>query len=89
VDEQLATNTNEVGTIKSALTTLSYGELVEVFIIMGTYRTFASVAKGIRVQEDYTAPGLGDIIRTIVTTNYLDNEKLNITLSEPAGFEGS
>ena len=85
IDEQLATNTNEVKTIESALTVLSYGELVEALIIMGTYRIFAGVAKGLRVDEDSTAPGLETVIRQIVTTNFLDEIKLNITISEPSG----
>lgn len=88
IDEQLQTGTNEVQTVKDALTVLTYGELVEAYIIMGTYRTFASVAKGLRVDEDSTAPGLATIIRTIVTTGFLDDIKLNITRSQPGSTDG-
>lgn len=70
IDEQLENRTNNLDTIAEAKTIFSVPELVESLIIIGTYTTFAGVTRGLRVAEDSSMPGLDDVIRRIVTSNY-------------------
>lgn len=76
VDEQLANRTNAEQTIKDALEVLTVPELVETLIIHGTYCTFAGVVRGLRVAEDSTAPGLVDVVRQIVTVNFVQPKEI-------------
>lgn len=70
IDEQLEARTNSLTTIAEAQTIFSVPELVEALIMIGTYTTFAGVARGLRVAEDSAMPGLDDTIRRIITSNY-------------------
>lgn len=70
IDEQLQGRTNALDTIAEAKTIFSVPELVEALILIGTYTTFAGVAKGLRVAEDSGMPGLDAIIRRIITSDY-------------------
>ena len=76
VDEQLANRTNAEQTIQDALQVLTVPELVEALIIQGTYCTFAGVVRGLRVAEDSTAPGLIDVVREIVTVNFVQPKEI-------------
>lgn len=69
VDEQLATYTNEVQTIKDALQVLSAEDLVEVLIILGTYALIARVIRGLKIDDDPEIPGLKDMLRKAVTSD--------------------
>ncbi|KAI5462805.1 hypothetical protein BGZ63DRAFT_379734 [Mariannaea sp. PMI_226] len=70
IDEQLKTRANKLSTIAEAQTIFTVPEIVESLITIGIYTTFAGVARGLRVAEDSTMPGLDAIIRRILTTNY-------------------
>ena len=76
VDEQLANRTNAEQTIEDALEVLTVPELVETLIIHGTYCTFAGVVRGLRVGQDSGAPGLEDIVRQIVTVNFVQPKEI-------------
>jgi len=72
IDEQLEDGrTNKLETVNEALTILSVPELVESLILIGTYTTFAGVARGLRVAEDSAMVGLDSVIRRIITSNYI------------------
>ncbi|KAK3368345.1 hypothetical protein B0H63DRAFT_565056 [Podospora didyma] len=70
IDEQIDRRSNDLQTIEEALTILTIPELVESLIMIGTYTTFSGVARGLRVAQDSTMPGLDGIIRKIITSNY-------------------
>ncbi len=67
VDEQLATYTNEVDTIKKSQDLLSVEELMEVFIVIGVYVLIARVTKAVRIDMDGEIPGLEAYIKAMVT----------------------
>jgi hypothetical protein len=71
VDEQLATRTNSVEAIQQALKVLTEAEVVEALIIHGLYCLFAGVTRGLRVAEDSSLPGLENVVREIVTANFV------------------
>jgi len=72
VDEQIDLgHTNNIQTIQNALTILNVPELVETLILTGEYSLFAGVAKGLRVAQDASLPGLVDVVRSLITSNYL------------------
>lgn len=70
VDEQLAARTNSLDTMAEAMTIFSTPEIIESLIMIGTYTTFAGVARGMRVAQDSFMPGLEQVIRRIITSGY-------------------